>query len=652
MTQFFQSSISTKDKPLINVPTIPKVVSILGAAPQKENVVKEGWIFKKSKHVKSYRRRFMQLKGDKLLCYRTDRFKNTHESATEIFDLSIHRYRLDTHDTVKQKFYLINETTITSRTFKAESASQRNSWVFHIRNNIYCGKQLRQSSVQNTNKYYGSKIRIGPTFNTIESQMAKKTQQEMHDSDSEQSDESGTHLQISKRKTNLTINRKSFANFRIKSITIRSYDSDNDILDTENDNSERMYTVIEEKCDYKSKLLADRRQRSHGINNTEIINRLQNAGYKLERILEAMKCVTNPNNIHEIQQELDAFKQTKNDIDIEKRVKNRRFIEQEIVSTEETYVNGLYTLLNELIQPMFDYGYVNKKYYNKVRSTAPIIFEFHKLFLNKLNKVYIEKDCSLSSVFNEYITEKKEMFINMYLTYLNEYDMILDLFGKTFHGNNKLDEFLYEKRGEGKPLSGHLILPVQRVPRYILLLKDLLNNTEKSSNDYKDIRDAVEMINDITREINDRKRKIENLSQLLQIQEALKGLKEPIVNDNRMFLQQFIFIKKNIKHQRIFFVFNDIVIIGNEKWQVKDIMDIRTLEIKVMNNNNKISKFKRKLLPEFQVIYSNTGSVEYIAKDMNSINKLRKLIGKYRIEIMKHDIILTSKTLGSLKSAL
>ena len=69
------------------------------------------------------------------------------------------------------------------------------------------------------------------------------------------------------------------------------------------------------------------------------------------------------------------------------------------------------------------------------------------------------------------------------------------------------------------------------------------------------ITESITIVEDITKEINERKAKIENKSQCLQIQEALTGLKDPIVGEgDRQFLEEFIFIKKGIQHQRIFFV--------------------------------------------------------------------------------------------------
>ena len=112
---------------------------------------------------------------------------------------------------------------------------------------------------------------------------------------------------------------------------------------------------------------------------------------------------------------------------------------------------------------------------------------------------------TLASVFNNCIKDHKEQFMEMYMEFVKDYDGILDLFGSTFHGNLELEEFLTLKRKERKPLSGFLIIPVQRIPRYILLLTDLRANIEKDCEDYQDIDDAVEMIKDITNEINEKK---------------------------------------------------------------------------------------------------------------------------------------------------
>lgn len=45
---------------------------------------------------------------------------------------------------------------------------------------------------------------------------------------------------------------------------------------------------------------------------------------------------------------------------------------------------------------------------------------------------------------------------------------------------------------KGSPFEGYLIKPVQRVPKYVLLLKDLLKNTSNIHCDYDNISKALE----------------------------------------------------------------------------------------------------------------------------------------------------------------
>ena len=445
----------------------------------------------------------------------------------------------------------------------------------------------------------------------------------------------------------------------------------------------------------------------------------------------------------------------------DKKGMKRKFIEQEIVATEATYYDGLDTLLNEMILPLFKNKYIDKKYYKQITSSIPKLVAFHEAFLDEMNAIYDDKENeeqqmnaveiynkleklmdilkisekakvemrrlskdkkilmikehdaknkddidnkmeklmdslkmsenarvamralskdkklqmiqeyefmnkplstktkktkkqSLAKVFNECIMKNKEEFVDIYIEFIKDYKAICDLFGKTFHKNDKLQEFLKQKRAENKPLSHFLILPVQRVPRYVLLLTELKKNTATFSEDYKDINDAVEMIKDITSEINEKKRKIENLAQCMQIQESLNGLPESIVSDDRVFVEQFVFIKKEIKHQRLFFLFNDIVIVANEKWKVKNILDIRTLEVRVLSENwkdNNTTNKKSKLV-DFKLISCGIGSVDYVGKDINVINKFKKLVGKSRVNVMSGDLQEEMSQLGSLENEL
>ena len=55
---------------------------------------------------------------------------------------------------------------------------------------------------------------------------------------------------------------------------------------------------------------------------------------------------------------------------------------------------------------------------------------------------------------------------------------------------------------KGLSLGAYLIMPVQRVPRYVLLLTDLLQNTPGDSADYEPIKTAHELVKSFADFIN------------------------------------------------------------------------------------------------------------------------------------------------------
>merc|ERR1712232_712713 len=79
------------------------------------------------------------------------------------------------------------------------------------------------------------------------------------------------------------------------------------------------------------------------------------------------------------------------------------------------------------------------------------------------------------------------------------------------------------------------IVPVQRVPRYVLLLRDLLKVTEEDHPDYQPCSVAYSLMEKTTSLINEKKREYERAQRLAFISENLRGgnlgaLRETLVN--------------------------------------------------------------------------------------------------------------------------
>eukprot|EP01083_Nonionella_stella_P083753 231643_1 len=250
-------------------------------------------------------------------------------------------------------------------------------------------------------------------------------------------------------------------------------------------------------------------------------------------------------------------------------------IEKEVLSSEKKYLCGLYVLYDEFIVPIFAQKLLHESYRKQVTSIIPQLIRFHEQFYASL------RTGSIPRVFN-----KQSDFLRMYIEYVSQYKSILDIFGdKNSHNNRKLHNFLEHKRlTENKSLISYLILPIQRIPRYMLLLSELKKKTPKHHEfEYRDICQALSRVEIICDEINEKQREIENMSQCLLVSNKLKGLTLNIVQPQRHYIDHFIF-ENNHKNNVQFFIFNDIVIVADIKWRVTQIVELMNFEAKKTKN--------------------------------------------------------------------
>ncbi len=71
-------------------------------------------------------------------------------------------------------------------------------------------------------------------------------------------------------------------------------------------------------------------------------------------------------------------------------------------------------------------------------------------------------------------------------------------------------------------LEDHLITPIQRIPRYILLLRDLLKYTPSTHADAPRLRDAVARMEALAGHINEMKKRSEKSVMMIMVQRIVK----------------------------------------------------------------------------------------------------------------------------------
>lgn len=235
------------------------------------------------------------------------------------------------------------------------------------------------------------------------------------------------------------------------------------------------------------------------------------------------------------------------------RIYYRRFvyktrIAEEILQTEETYVNDLGVIIDVFLA-QFRSALSNQTSGSKQKlldnNEIKIVFSdiealhgIHKQFLDQLRgrMANWHIDQSLGDIFQLLLS-----FVPAYSTYVNNYDYASQLLNELRENRPALDTFLREQRANPrclrKELQDFLITPIQRVPRYVLLLQELVKRSDEAQADFSTLSHALQRLRELANRINDRKRVNENTREVQRIHQQLDpplDLSEP----HRQFIRE------------------------------------------------------------------------------------------------------------------
>ncbi|KAI9293049.1 Dbl homology domain-containing protein [Neoconidiobolus thromboides FSU 785] len=334
----------------------------------------------------------------------------------------------------------------------------------------------------------------------------------------------------------------------------------------------------------------------------------------------------------------------------------RRNIMQEILTTEETYVHSLKALIEIYIE-----GAEREKIFtaeeNRILfSNVKSILLFHQShLLPEIKKEVLTPDSGkIGGVF-----KKLSVYLKMYSLYVNDFDQanieaeklnlilhnqngMMDKMGVGAQSRqrrrikNYLEQCSQHPKHNQLNLQGFLLLPVQRIPRYKMLLYDLLKYTPLDDPDRQDLIDAHSDIAKRAQEINERKRVKEANDKVIEIQNSIKGNhKVPLVEPHRRFIKEgFLYLSRivsmkqghsqpqlNTLDVRVhfkYFLFNDIMI--QCKRIGKELELHRILELGTKLKPARLISGKSLRVVDNHTIYYFSGETEELASWAAAIN--------------------------------
>eukprot|EP01113_Clastostelium_recurvatum_P035747 TRINITY_DN5015_c0_g1_i2.p1 TRINITY_DN5015_c0_g1~~TRINITY_DN5015_c0_g1_i2.p1 ORF type:complete len:810 (-),score=195.49 TRINITY_DN5015_c0_g1_i2:112-2541(-) len=222
----------------------------------------------------------------------------------------------------------------------------------------------------------------------------------------------------------------------------------------------------------------------------------------------------------------------------------RERVAQEILSTERTYVTSLSWICQNVLTPLRTAAATSSPIIseNEIRfifSTLDVILNYNQLLLSDL-ELRVGKGWTphqrLGDIFLTIAS-----FLKIYSQYCSNYTEALKVLMEC-KKNPKWVKFYDElkKKNDTLQMAGledYLIRPVQRIPRYNLLLQDLVKHTDRSHPDYANIQAAIAKVKSVAEHMNERKREFENILKVSEIQERMEG-GEPLARAHRRFVKE------------------------------------------------------------------------------------------------------------------
>jgi len=250
-----------------------------------------------------------------------------------------------------------------------------------------------------------------------------------------------------------------------------------------------------------------------------------------------------------------------------KRERIRTKVAFEIESTELSYVESLETLVKTFIEPLTaalpSEPIISKEDINNLFSNIASIAVLNRKFLTDLSARLVGWSNSTTQIGDVFLGFCP--FFKMYTTYVSNHDRATDLIKSLTKENKRFREFVAGVSAGGLSLASYLIMPIQRIPRYKLLIEELLRNTTDSHPDHPNLVKGLDLVSHVAKHINSEMHASENRQTILRIQGEFTHAVS-FVSPSRRFIKQGALTKKCRSSDKVyeFFLFNDLLVYASK----------------------------------------------------------------------------------------
>jgi hypothetical protein len=219
--------------------------------------------------------------------------------------------------------------------------------------------------------------------------------------------------------------------------------------------------------------------------------------------------------------------------------KSREFVIAEIMATEKAYFDKLQALLDVYITPLENLKIISDEdlaiQFNGLKKIHAIHFN---MYMNMF-EYSDSREINIPDLFAEFVSKLSE-----YQDYLINYNKAIARRGVLQTKNKNFSAFIKNASNDircfDNDFESLLIAPVQRIPRYRLLLEDLLKYTSAKHPQYQATIRALEKIKEVANQNNEAMRQREKREELMKIMMKIDESSriDLLENPNRYLIRQ------------------------------------------------------------------------------------------------------------------
>ena len=242
------------------------------------------------------------------------------------------------------------------------------------------------------------------------------------------------------------------------------------------------------------------------------------------------------------------------------QIKKRTYVVQEIIQTEENYVHDLHIILDVWEANIKKSGIMKAEAINVVFKDIPAIHIAQNAFLTDLKSTGSDYKAQVANLFLEFAPAFKYS-----QHYVSNYPAIVDVLTH-YEQKPKYMKKMRELQDEGcgRDLHSFLITPVQRMPRYILFLRDLLKCTPSSHPDFELLGYAYDEILSVTQQFDKTTATAKTQAVLMRLQQSITNGFVFLETRRELLMQCNVSFCDSKGGKGQIYLFNDLIMLVGE----------------------------------------------------------------------------------------